>query len=82
MGFLRPKVLLYGEDCPDKSAITAAFNDDLREPVDTVLIVGTRLLIPLVMNFAKRLSKNGEGPGSCQHRSIGEQSATQTGFAF
>jgi NAD-dependent SIR2 family protein deacetylase len=57
VGFLRPKVLLYGEDCPDESAITAAFKEDLREPVDAVLIVGTRLSIPSVLEFAKRLSK-------------------------
>ncbi|KFA80095.1 hypothetical protein S40288_10257, partial [Stachybotrys chartarum IBT 40288] len=49
VGFLRPKVLMYGEGCPDESAITATFNDDLREPVDAVKIIGTRLLIPSVL---------------------------------
>jgi NAD-dependent SIR2 family protein deacetylase len=57
VGFVRPKVLLYGENCTEEAAITAAFNDNLREPVDAVLIVGTRLQIPSVWDFAKRLSK-------------------------
>ncbi|KAK0628285.1 DHS-like NAD/FAD-binding domain-containing protein, partial [Bombardia bombarda] len=55
VGVLRPKVLLYGEHCPDESEITAAFNSDLEEPVDAVLIVGTRLSIPSMFDFAKRL---------------------------
>ncbi|KAK7211048.1 hypothetical protein V2G26_018226 [Clonostachys chloroleuca] len=63
-GFVRPKVLLYGEECPDESAIMAAFDNDLREQVDAVLIVGTRLLIPSVMDFAKRLSKTVRAQGS------------------
>jgi NAD-dependent SIR2 family protein deacetylase len=54
-GFLGPKVLLYGEDCPDESEITDAFNHDLRQPVDAVLIVGTKLLIPSLRRFAVSL---------------------------
>ncbi|KAM7210025.1 DHS-like NAD/FAD-binding domain containing protein [Rhypophila decipiens] len=55
VGILRPKVLLYGESCPDETEITAALNSDLEEPIDAVLIVGTRLSIPSVFNFTKRL---------------------------
>jgi NAD-dependent SIR2 family protein deacetylase len=54
-GFLRPKVLLYGEDCPDESEITDTFENDLRRPVDAIIIVGTRLLIPSLRRFVERL---------------------------
>ncbi|KAH7132782.1 DHS-like NAD/FAD-binding domain-containing protein [Dactylonectria macrodidyma] len=57
VGFLRPNVLLYGENCPGEDEITAAFNRDLTQPVDAVLIVGTRLLIPPLANFTERLCK-------------------------
>ncbi|KAH6881125.1 DHS-like NAD/FAD-binding domain-containing protein, partial [Thelonectria olida] len=56
-GFLRPNVLLYGEDCPAEAEITAAFNSDLAQPIDAVLIVGTKLSIPPLADFAKRLCK-------------------------
>ena len=54
-GFLRPKVLLYGEGCADETEITAAFNSDLVQPIDAVLIVGTRLSIDSLGDFTKRL---------------------------
>ncbi|KAH8662641.1 DHS-like NAD/FAD-binding domain-containing protein [Ilyonectria robusta] len=57
VGFLRPNVLLYGENCPGEEEITAAFNRDLTQPVDAVLIVGTRLSIPSLANFTERLCK-------------------------
>jgi NAD-dependent SIR2 family protein deacetylase len=57
VGFLRPKVLLYGEYCPDDSDITDAFKDDLLQPVDAVIIVGTRLLIPPLKRFVERLCR-------------------------
>ncbi|KAI0534957.1 hypothetical protein GGR58DRAFT_28579 [Xylaria digitata] len=48
-GIPRPKVLLYGEVCPDKSDITDAFNRDLRQPIDAAFTVGTRFKIPSLM---------------------------------
>ena len=54
-GFLRPKVLLYGEHCTDEVEITAAFNDDLKQPIETVFIFGTRLLIESLGEFVSRL---------------------------
>jgi len=58
-GFLRPKVYLYGpgELCLDEKEVLSNFNCDLREPVDAVLIVGTRLQIPDLKTFAQRLCK-------------------------
>jgi NAD-dependent SIR2 family protein deacetylase len=57
MGFLRPKVLLYGEDCPDEEKIIQEFKSDIRGPVDVVLIVGTRLQIPSLKDFVLRLCR-------------------------
>lgn len=57
-GRLRPKVLLYGEYCPDEDNITKSFRSDLRSSIDTVLIVGTRLEIPSLRDFTLRLCKN------------------------
>ncbi|KAF4990623.1 hypothetical protein FDECE_14287 [Fusarium decemcellulare] len=57
VGTLRTSVLLYGEDSPSESRITAAFNYDLEHPVDAILIVGTRLLIPSLISFADGLCK-------------------------
>jgi NAD-dependent SIR2 family protein deacetylase len=65
-GLLRPKVLLYREPCPNEAKITAAFKSDLAQPVDAVLIVGTRLLIPSLRQFAKHLctAVRANDPGS------------------
>ena len=57
-GFLRPRVLLYGENCPDELEITNAFKNVLRKRVDAVIIVGTRLEIRLLKEFAGRLLKS------------------------
>ncbi|KAH7115764.1 DHS-like NAD/FAD-binding domain-containing protein, partial [Dactylonectria estremocensis] len=57
MGFLRSNVLLYGENSPNEASITATFNHDIAQPVDAVLIVGTRLSIPSLAGFAKRLCR-------------------------
>ena len=56
-GFLRPKILLYGEHYPDEAEITGAFNSDLKQPINTVLIVGTRLVISPLGDFASQLCK-------------------------
>jgi NAD-dependent SIR2 family protein deacetylase len=56
-GFLRPKVLLYEEESPDESEIIGAFKYDLRQPVDAVIIVGTRLLCPSLRKFAEWLCR-------------------------
>jgi len=57
-GFLRPRVLLYGEDCPDELEITNAFKNVLRKQVDAVIIVGTRLEIRSLKEFAENLLKS------------------------
>ncbi|RSL82140.1 hypothetical protein CDV31_016963 [Fusarium ambrosium] len=57
VGTLRTSVLLYGEDSPSESRITAAFNYDLKYPVDAVLIIGTQLSIPSLSSFADRLCR-------------------------
>jgi len=56
-GFFRLKVLFYGEYYPDEAKITATFNGDLKQPVDTVLIIRIRLLISPLGDFASRLCK-------------------------
>ncbi|RTE69759.1 hypothetical protein BHE90_015859 [Fusarium euwallaceae] len=57
VGTLHTSVLLYGQDSPSESKITAAFNYDLEHPVDAILIVGTRLSIASLFNFADRLCR-------------------------
>ncbi|KAL6405627.1 hst4p protein [Ilyonectria robusta] len=57
IGFLRTNVLLYGENCPNEASIIAAFNHAIAQPIDAVLIVGTRLSIPSLAGFAKRLCR-------------------------
>lgn len=43
IGRLRPDVLLYREPHPDDKDIVEAVKEDLRAPLDLVLVVGTRL---------------------------------------
>lgn len=50
-------MLLYGENCPNEASIIAAFNHAIAQPIDAVLIVGTRLSIPSLAGFAKRLCR-------------------------
>ncbi|KAJ4167377.1 hypothetical protein NW754_011192 [Fusarium falciforme] len=57
VGTLHTSVLLYGQDSPSESRITAAFNYDLEHPVDAVLIVGTQLSITSLFNFADKLCR-------------------------
>jgi len=61
IGSLRSNVLLYGECSSEESEILAAFNDDLHQPVDAVIIIGTGLEISdlraLWRNSAKRQSQ-------------------------
>ena len=55
VGFLRPDVLLYDEHSPDESGIKDAFKDDLQQPIDAIIIVGTRLDIDSLRGFVKDL---------------------------
>ncbi|RSL89656.1 hypothetical protein CEP52_014843 [Fusarium oligoseptatum] len=57
VGTLRTSVLLYGEDSPSESSITAILNYDLEHPVDAILIIGTRLSIPSLFSFADSLCR-------------------------
>lgn len=57
VGFLRPDVLLYGERSPDESEIGDLFKGDLRQPIDAIIIVGTRLDIDSLRGFVVDLCK-------------------------
>jgi hypothetical protein len=48
-------VLLYGGDSPDKLDIIDSFKKDISEPVDAVIIIGRRLQISSLRQFAYRL---------------------------
>jgi NAD-dependent SIR2 family protein deacetylase len=53
VGFLRPNVLLYGEENPDEAQIVDTFNKDLHHPIDAVIIVGTRLYIRSLRQYVE-----------------------------
>ncbi|KAJ4200334.1 hypothetical protein NW759_015911 [Fusarium solani] len=57
VGTLRTSVLLYGQDSPSESKITAAFNYDMEHPVDAILIVGTQMSITSLFNFTNKLCR-------------------------
>jgi NAD-dependent SIR2 family protein deacetylase len=63
VGLLLAKVLLYGGDSPDESDITDSFEKDLNEPIDAVIIVGTRLRIPSLKRFTQRLCETVKSRG-------------------
>jgi NAD-dependent SIR2 family protein deacetylase len=54
VGYYRPKILLYGESCPDETDITTKFERDLSEDVEAVVVAGTQLKIP-IRRFARAL---------------------------
>jgi NAD-dependent SIR2 family protein deacetylase len=60
-GKLRTDVVLYNEPNPYKSDIFDAVDDDLCEPIDAVIIAGTRLLIADLRNFVKIFCEGGAG---------------------
>ena len=65
-GRLRPNILLYGEYSPQESEILTAFNDDLHQPVDAVIMVGTRLEIGDLRDFVEELCKKAKsGDNEC-----------------
>jgi NAD-dependent SIR2 family protein deacetylase len=53
VGFLRPNVLLYGEESPDEAQIVDTFNKDLHHPIDAVIVVGTRLYIRSLRQYVE-----------------------------
>jgi NAD-dependent histone deacetylase SIR2 len=63
VGQYRPKILLYGESCPDETAIGKIFEQDLSENVDAVVIAGTRLQIPAMRQFAHALCESAKSRG-------------------
>jgi NAD-dependent SIR2 family protein deacetylase len=63
VGQYRPKILLYGESCPDETAITTNFEHDLSENVEAVVIAGTRLQIPAMKRFARALCESAKSRG-------------------
>ena len=58
VGFLRPDVLLYNEGDGADPQILSAFEEDLRQNIDAVIIVGTTLHIPHLRNFTRNLCKS------------------------
>lgn len=62
IGRYRPKILLYGEPCPDDTEITACFENDIWE-ADAVVIAGTRLQIPSLKRFTQDLCKRVKSQG-------------------
>jgi NAD-dependent histone deacetylase SIR2 len=45
IGFLRPNIVLYGEDHPHAEVITTGLNTDLKSKPDMLLIMGTSLKV-------------------------------------
>ncbi|KAF2467493.1 uncharacterized protein BDR25DRAFT_316832 [Lindgomyces ingoldianus] len=60
VGFFRTDVLLYDERSPHESEIEVAFDNDLKRPVDTIIIVGTRLEIDSLRSFVKDMCRSAE----------------------
>lgn len=56
-GFFRTDVLLYGEDSPDESDFLDAFKRDLQQPIDALIIVGTRLRVHSLKQFVRQVCK-------------------------
>ncbi|KAF2258059.1 hypothetical protein CC78DRAFT_549438 [Lojkania enalia] len=54
-GSLRSNVLLYGEYNPEELEILAAFNNNLHQPVDAVIIIGIRLGVGSLGGFMEKL---------------------------
>jgi NAD-dependent SIR2 family protein deacetylase len=57
VGFLRPDVLLYNESDGADPQIMKAFEEDLRQNIDAVIIVGTTLHIPLLQDFTTKICR-------------------------
>jgi NAD-dependent SIR2 family protein deacetylase len=57
VGFLRPDVLLYNERDGADPEIMEAFEEDLRQNVDAVIIVGTTLHIPALQDFTTKICR-------------------------
>jgi NAD-dependent SIR2 family protein deacetylase len=57
VGFLRPDALLYNDFDGADPQIMNAVNEDLRQNVDAVIIVGTTLHIPLLQQITAKLCR-------------------------
>ncbi|KIV98413.1 uncharacterized protein PV09_09763 [Verruconis gallopava] len=57
VGFLRPDVLLYNESDGADPEIMKAFEEDLHQNVDALIIVGTTLHIPVLQEFATKICR-------------------------
>jgi NAD-dependent SIR2 family protein deacetylase len=60
VGVFRTDVLLYDERSPHESEIEVAFDNDLKRPVDTIIIVGTRLEIDSLRAVVKDMCRSAE----------------------
>jgi NAD+-dependent protein deacetylase SIR2 len=58
VGFLRFDALLYNEGDGADPQIMSAFQEDLHQKIDAVIIVGTTLHIPLLQKFTTKLCKS------------------------
>ncbi|KAH7111419.1 DHS-like NAD/FAD-binding domain-containing protein [Dactylonectria macrodidyma] len=56
-GFFRTDVLLYGEHSPDESDFLEVFQRDLQQPIDALIVVGTRLRIHSLKQFVRQVCK-------------------------
>jgi NAD+-dependent protein deacetylase SIR2 len=55
-GTLRPHILLYGESHPNDALLNASLEDDMKEEITAVLIMGTSLRIPGLQRVVRRLA--------------------------
>ncbi|KZF23326.1 DHS-like NAD/FAD-binding domain-containing protein, partial [Xylona heveae TC161] len=67
VGFLRPNVVLYGEEHPNADLLSPIITHDLASAPDVLLILGTSLQVHglkvLVKEFAKAVHARGRGAG-------------------
>lgn len=65
IGYLRPNIVLYGEDHPYSDLITRGLNQDLKSNPDMLIVIGTSLKIDGIKKLVKSLaykihSRNGK----------------------
>lgn len=60
VGVFRTDVLLYDERSSHESEIEVAFDNDIKRPVDTIMIVETRLEINSLRTFVRDMCRSAE----------------------
>lgn len=85
--YYRPKVLLYGEPCPEDIDITTQFDRD-EEEAELVVIAGTRLKIPALQRSVHALCSSIKSRGgmviwvSREKPSLGSRFKTMFDYVF